>query len=88
MSNIIDDLIVEEKYWTVNHWDLPGFMIYDLRFPINYYFGNKRAEFPSFRRKPESIKKTGCRIKSGMTNFEVFTCRCNICDLRITIHDF
>jgi hypothetical protein len=26
---------------------------------------------------PESIEETGCRIKSGMTNLEVFTCRCN-----------
>jgi hypothetical protein len=42
-----------------------------------YYFGNKRAEFPSFRRKPESIEKAGCRIRSGMTNLVVFTCRCN-----------
>jgi len=48
-----------------------------------YYSGNKRAEFPSFRRiplrarEPESTEKTGCRIKSGMTNFKAFTCRCN-----------
>jgi hypothetical protein len=31
----------------------------------------------SFRRKPESSKKTGCRIKSGMTYFDIFTCRSN-----------
>jgi hypothetical protein len=29
----------------------------------------------SFRRKPESIDRTGCRIKSGMTYFDMFNCR-------------
>jgi hypothetical protein len=58
----------------LNHGPKP-LGLYDIT--TNYYSGNKRAEFPSFRRKPESIKKTGCRIKSGMTTLKVFTCRCN-----------
>ena len=54
-------------------------------FDICYYSGNKISKIPSFRRKPESTEKTGCRIKacpgldpgSGMTSFDMFTCQRN-----------
>jgi len=33
--------------------------------------------FLSFLQKQEYGEKTGCRIKSGMTYFDIFTCRTN-----------
>jgi len=51
-----------------------------------YGSSNIISKIPSFRRKPES-EKTGCRIKSGMTSFDMFTCRRNIyiIDIELTL---
>src|SRR4030043_2213989 len=35
----------------------------------------------SFLRKRESTKRTGCWINSGMTNFDMFTCWSNNCQV-------
>jgi hypothetical protein len=43
-----------------------------------YYSGNKRAEFPSFRRIPSYPERHArARVKSGMATYKVFTRRCN-----------